>query len=209
MGKWEPKSVGGSARLWRLLRNLNGELPVPSSKPKIQAYVSDRLYQAVQEWKAQNGITGDSEAIERLLSAALNLPSDRDIPGEVLQEIYQRLDALDDRLSTLEKCQGTPESRNPPVAIPTPLTSPVAFEAQRVLDARRAVFDHRVESRIAEFRQPDMEDGISQNELARLCKCHDRKLRSLRDRPEKLAEFTLERIGQAYDFQCGRYYPVL
>lgn len=182
---------------------------MPSSKPKIQAYVSDRLYQAVQEWKATNGITGDSEAIERLLSAALDLPSDRDIPGEVLQEIYQRLDALDDRLSTLEKCQGTPESRNPPVVIPTPLTSPVAFEAQRVLDARRAVFDHRVEARIAEFRQPDWgDDGISQNELTRLCGCGKRKLRELRDRPEELRQFTFDRTGQPFEYRDGRYFPV-
>lgn len=50
-------------------------------------------------------------------------------------------------------------------------------------------------------------EGISQNELARLCKCHDRKLRSLRDRPDELAEFTLKRIGQAYEFRDGRYYP--
>lgn len=146
---------------------------MPSSKPKIQAYVSDRLYQAVQEWKATSGITGDSEAIERLLSAALDLPSDRDVPGEVLQEIYQRLNALDDRLATLEGLMGNELVNN---KLPHTIT-PTG-------------------------------DGISQNELARLCKCNDRKLKVVRDRPEELAEFTLKRIGQAYDFRDGRYYPL-
>ncbi len=71
---------------------------MPSKKPKIQAYVSKRLYNAVAQWKAQHGIEGDSEAIERLLSQALDLPSDRDIPHEALVGIYQRLDELDARL---------------------------------------------------------------------------------------------------------------
>lgn len=174
---------------------------MPSSKPKIQAYVSDRLYQAVQDWKAQNGITGDSEAIERLLSMALELPSDRDISNEVLQGIYQRLDALDDRLSTWEKSREPTGGRDSPVVLPTPLTSPVAAEAQRVLD--------RVESRIAERRQtPDEGDGISQNQLMKLCQCGDRKIKSLRDRPDELRQFTLERIGQAYEYRNGRYYLI-
>jgi hypothetical protein len=71
---------------------------MPSKKPKIQAYVSDRLYQSVQSWKAENGIEGDSEAIERLLSIALDLPSDRDISSEALREISHRLDEVERRL---------------------------------------------------------------------------------------------------------------
>jgi hypothetical protein len=76
----------------------------------------------------------------------------------------------------------------------------MALEAQRVLD--------RVD-RIAERSQPpDEGEGISQNELTRLCGCGKRKLRELRDRPDQLAEFTLDRTGQTYEFRDGRYFPV-
>lgn len=146
---------------------------MPSSKPKIQAYVSDRLYNAVQEWKIQNGIVGDSEAIERLLSQALDLPSDRDIPGEVLQEIYQRLDAIDYRLSTLEKGQRTPKNGNSPAELPQP---------------------------------PNEGKGISQEKLKQLCKCNDRIFPKIRNDPDRLAEFTFERTGQAYEYREGKYF---
>lgn len=50
--------------------------------------------------------------------------------------------------------------------------------------------------------------GISQNQLIALCRCNDRRLRSIRDRPDQLAEFTRQRTGQAYEYRGGRYYPV-
>lgn len=99
MGLGEPKLVGGFVGRKEISL---GVLPMPSKKPKIQAYVSEVLYRAVRDWKVQNGIDGDSEAIERLLSMALELPSERDIPHAALEEIYQRLDELDDRLGKLK-----------------------------------------------------------------------------------------------------------
>lgn len=54
---------------------------------------------------------------------------------------------------------------------------------------------------------PCVDDGISQNQLIALCRCNDRRLRSIRDRPDQLAEFTRQRTGQAYEYRGGRYYP--
>lgn len=55
-------------------------------------------------------------------------------------------------------------------------------------------------------KTPDTGDGISQTELARLCKCNDRKLKAVRDRPDELRQFTLERTGQAYEYRDGKYF---
>lgn len=158
--------------------------------PLISFRLEPELLDALDRFASANGLDRTA-VIRNAISQYINVPID---------PVDDRLTALEGRVMEMERRLGTTGGKNSPVNLPTPLTSPVAFEAQRVLD--------RVESRIAEFRQPDMGDGISQNDLMRLCQCGDRKLRQLRDRPEELRQFTFDRTGQPFEFRDGKYYPL-
>ena len=101
------------------------------------------------------------------------------VPQDPLEE---RIERIEDRLDALEASQPL-------------MTAPVRG-------------DYSVEKRV---ESPSLDDtpvpkGISQNQLMKLCRCGDRKLKAIRDKPEELAPFTLDRTGQVFEFRDGLFW---
>lgn len=154
--------------------------------PLISFRVEPELLDALDRFARENGLDRTA-VIRNAISQYINLPID---------PIDERLAGLEGRVAELERQLGTTEDRTP---LALPPASPIAADTRRSLD--------QVESHVAEFSQPPVaRDGISQNELIRLCQTSDRKLRSLRDRPEELRQFTFDRTGQPFEFRGGKYY---
>ncbi|MDY6941110.1 MAG: hypothetical protein SWY16_26060 [Cyanobacteriota bacterium] len=52
------------------------------------------------------------------------------------------------------------------------------------------------------------EGGLSGNQMVKVLGTGKRQLMRVRDNPETLARFCLERIGKVYEYRDGKYYPV-
>ena len=111
------------------------------------------------------------------------------IRAAICQYIGIPLDPLEERIERIEARLDALEA-SPPL-----MTAPVRG-------------DYSVEKRVESPSRNDtpVPKGISQNELTRLCRCGDRKIKTIRDKPEELAAFTLDRTGQAFEFRDGLFW---
>ncbi len=88
-----------------------------TDKRQLIAYVSDQLYQALEQYRGTYGHKSLSIAIAAILDSALLGESDGkavDNSGELLSDLLARLDVIERRLSQLESKALTP--------VPTPPT---------------------------------------------------------------------------------------
>lgn len=164
--------------------------------PLLSFRLEPELLDALDRFAQDNGLDRTT-VIRSAISLYINAPASP-IEGrlaELEELVMAKLQELDERL---EKVEAGTLSVHPP-----------ADKISHHVAADSLLRINKIESTIAELRQPVEEgDGISQNELMRLCQCGDQKLKKLRDRPEELAAFALERTGQAYEYRNGRYFSI-
>ncbi len=91
-----------------------------TDKRQVIAYISDQLYQALEQYRGTHGHKSASIAIAAILSNALlgeSVSKAVDNSGELLGDLLARLDAIEGRLSQLESKALTPVPTLPkPVA---------------------------------------------------------------------------------------------
>lgn len=111
------------------------------------------------------------------------------IRSAVSQYINVPIDPIEERLSELERRIERVEAEVRQAAIQTDISVECGDRA------------------IAAALPTPSAEGISQNELIRLCRCNDRTIKRIRESPAELAEFTRDRTGQAYEYREGKYFP--